>query len=467
MNLRGAVGLMPIVFSCWACSTTTPLVRHVDLNQTVQLEKKESATDFVAYALPRTVVRVSYSITRVDFVTPACPSDDGVLLDILEIKEMKQSLPTLKGGKASVYRLKDGTVSTSSEPDPKEVFITSMTNESNVDNTLKVNLGPDGVVSSVEGASRDVVGPTVVKAIEVGGSIIAAALPFKNLVNGAALKLDGLKLGVACESRVARYLELEEQRKEVLAMRVPHAKDVYELRLGELRAAQDAIRASFLGLKQTFTASFSCDVVPERNSTSLDLFSFDKESGIKTSSGATCRVPVEFRQPDSVNPPAGATVKLSLTSQPVALVQLWEKLDNKRPVEAGFFYRVPGAGLISVEGERGVSITPSRVTIAQFGIVRAYSRANGGNPKLSFELYSETGALKSVLVEEQAADVISLLGAFGGASTAVLAAEKARREAAEAEQKEAENADLVKLQREQSILEATLAIREVRAALEE
>jgi hypothetical protein len=483
MSHHRASSLLPIVIGCLACSTSTPAVRRVDLTQALppEIPKVGVVPNLVGYALPRTVLRVSYTAVRADFGKPECAADD-TLRQLLGIEDMK--LPTLEGGdKASVFSVKDGVLTTVSEPDPSEVFYTTMTNDSLVDDSLKVVLGPDGIVSAVEGSARDVVGPTVVKAIEVAGAITAAALPFtlfKESAPKGEIKLHGKKLTTSgldarCTEKVDRYLKLEEQRQEVLAMKVPHAKDAYELRLGELRAAQDVIRASFLGLKRTITAPFTCDVVPATGSASLPSFSLAVRRGIKPEGDARCRIPVEFRHAAGATPPANEDVSekvaIAVTPHNEALTQLWTKLDaDNRPTEAGFFYRVPGAGTVAVDSTRkGVAIAPHRVTIAQLGSVRAYPRVSGSNPKLTFELYPDTGALKSVLVEQKATDVAGLLGALGGASTAVLTAEKARRDAAaaaeEAKRKDAANAELTNLQKQQAILEATLAIKEAREAL--
>ncbi len=102
-------------------------------------------------------------------------------------------------------------------------------------------------------------------------------------------------------------------------------------------------------------------------------------------------------------------------------------------------------------------------------VVHALSGADDahqqGRSVTAFELYPDTGALKSVLVEEHAADASAIVGSLGGAAATVLTAEKARRESAEARREKAKDEELGRLQREKGILEATIAIKAARAAL--
>jgi hypothetical protein len=515
----------------FACATTTPLVQRLDPaapgSTTTNLEDIGKS---VAYALPRTVLRITYYASRAQFETPDCSASDSdagnsnldLFFTALQIQDMKKLFDDKKWKHPfSIYTLKDGALTTVSEPDPNEVFIMSMASRMFADSSLKVVIGADGTLSSSEASTRDAIAPTVAKVIEVGGAVIAEALPFapitllpdssppkkmsltkKDLtaakemarmlkesldanaalfeVNDVQLNLDTLNFrGVGCRAKAIRYMQLEGQRQDLLAMKVSHAKDAYELRLNELRGAQDAIRAAFLGLKRTASASIVCDVVPQPGLNTLPLLKISTTSGVVEDGNAECRIPQEFRQ-SGVAPNDNTSIVVEVIQAESAFGQLWAALPHSpRPQKAGFFYRMPGMGVVftrtvpqsqgnapsSDKGATALAIPPQRVTIAQFGRVVAYPRVSGSNPKIAFELYPDTGALKSLLVEEHSADTSTLLGSLGGATTTVLAAEKALRDAADAKKEKTANEELVKLQREQGILEATLAIGEARKAL--
>jgi hypothetical protein len=437
-----------------ACSTTTPRVSRI--------QQDKSPTGFV-YALPRTVFQVSYKVSKTDFEKSRCHPDGSYSKSDYagHLKRLGLEADDIKGG-GSLVSVSDGVLSIASEPDPDNVFVVEKVKGSHADSMLKLTLGPDGVIQSSEGSGADKLGPSVVKTIEVVGNLVGTIVGMQGVT--AASKNE-------CEDLVVQFESRAKDREALRTTPTPHPKDALELRTAELIAAQDRIKAVFLGLKKVTTSVVKCDVVPLPGK-SIELFTLYPSEGLHIPAGARCRVPALFRTEKE----GGKKITVSLATRELDTT-LAGKLEGSKEKVAGLFYRVPGAAHVEVETDPFVStvaLSGSRHLITQLGVVRSYPQVSGTNPRIVAEFHPETGALKSLSIEEKAPDFAAYIGALGGAGTAVLAGEKTRRESAEKEADEAEAAaekkaaaetPLAQLQAEQALLETMVAIKKAREAL--
>ncbi|MFP2908477.1 hypothetical protein ACLESD_26165 [Pyxidicoccus sp. 3LFB2] len=473
--------IIAILFLATACSTTTPRISRI-----TETGAKESPTGFF-YTLPRTIFQVRYKVSRTEFESSKClPNSLGATPYSQDdyddhLKRLGLKATDIKGP-GSLTSVSDGAFVIASEPDPDNVFIIEKVGASSfADSMLKLTFGPDGVVQSSELSSTDKLGPAVVKTIEVAGSFV-----------GTIVGMAGAKSlsKTECETLVEQFEARAKDRATLRTNPTPHPKDALELRNAELVAAQDLIKTVFLGLKSVTTSVVMCDVVP-KSGTPVEVFSVYPSEGLSFPNDSRCRVPALFsvKAPAATAPAATAPAATApaATAPAAKRIQVFlktksldETLKNKSitPKDvAGLFYRVPGAAHVEVTTEPFVSaiaLPGSRYLITQVGAVRSHPQVSGSNPRISAELYPETGALKSLTIEEKAPDYAAYIGSIGGAGNAVLAGEKTRREAVEkeaaeaqaaAEKKAAAQTPLAQLQAEQALLEAMVAIKEARQAL--
>lgn len=448
-----------------ACTTTTPRVSR--------LEGRDPA-GFV-YALPRTVFQVSHKVSMSEFGPSECTPSPEYPKDVYQDHLRRLGIdPKNVMANGKLFNVSEGSLVASSEPDPDHVFVVERVDECLTDESLRLSIGPDGVIQSSDASAANKVGPALIKTIEVlgglAGGIFGLGAP-RAQETGPLTKLEQ-----RCKEKVEAFERLQKDRENLSTSLAPHPKDAYELRTAEFVAAQERIKAEFLGLKKVTMSVIKCNVVPKKNSgNEIRLFTLHRRAGIALDAAGACRVPNVFV---AANPPGqdpkSVSVKLVMTPKAQGLQS---SLDETSAKEAGLYYRVPGAAYVDVQTEpfdSKTSVTGAMYTVAQFGVVRSYPQLRGPNPRIAAELHPETGAIKSITLESKAHDLAAYIGAVGGAGAAVLEGQKARSEKAEkraaeeataAQKKAADESELGRLQQERVVLETMVAIKEARESL--
>jgi hypothetical protein len=414
--------------------------------------------DAVVYGLPRTVLGVEYLATRIQFAKPKCPDADKSVLQKLGLSE--KDIPP-EG--TTLFALAKPSLTPWAEPDPQEIFRMAPTTDGIlVDSTLQVKLGENGIIEYAQATAVDQLGPTIAKTIEVVANIAGAAL---------LLGAEEPEKRLSKEECTAALQRFEELSKAADLWRVPspYPKDTYDALLAGIREELSAIRNLFLGVKSVSAATVHCDIRPDeddlkdKTTASIVFLELHPEAGLKATDRGDCRIPANFAGSGGKKK---AELSVRLTGAAKPLVEAWKER-SAEATSAGFFYRIPAPVQIALEGPDKLGVGPTRMMVAQLGVVGSMERARGRNPKLTVELHGATGALKSVTVEHNAPDVVGMLGAAGTGATTVIGAigkhEELERTAKAAE--EAKKTPLALLKEEQATLEAELAIHQAREAL--
>jgi hypothetical protein len=231
------------------------------------------------------------------------------------------------------------------------------------------------------------------------------------------------------------------------------SRDALESRIKAIddSAARDI--AGFFGASQQRIAWTGLFEIRNTTARALDLFGLDEQKGI-------CAVAVDPTV-TVVNPlpdgapacAAGAEItRLHLASVDAPPASLAASGGN-----TGFFYRIPGVGRAEVRQDDR-TLLARRIAVAQFGVVAAMPESTGGRRSaVTAELYSASGALKTVAVTSDAAiDKALFTSAQAAATTTIdaLAAAKAAATPAPAD-------ELKELERKRKILEEKLKIQQL------
>lgn len=194
------------------------------------------------------------------------------------------------------------------------------------------------------------------------------------------------------------------------------------------------------------------------------------DRGIHAEPAAQCEIPTEFEYTHAASTPEKNQITLVVDTVASPIAEAW---GAKSPAAtepkngAGFYYIVPDPADVGVTGPNGTQVAKSRFLVPQLGDVQSIPRVKGSNPKLTVDLYPDTGALKAVTIVVNSPDVAAMVGSAGTSTTTILNAVAARRKADQAadEALAVKNSPLALLQHEKALLEAELAILTAKDAL--
>ena len=164
----------------------------------------------------------------------------------------------------------------------------------------------------------------------------------------------------------------------------------------------------------------------------------------------------------STSLPLFLNYKKSCISSIAVIKQAYAANNQTVKSSAGFFYNAPVKGFVKLVGHSKATTEDKVFILPQLGTLRSLPQVTGNNPTLIVELYPASGALKSVKVANNAADVPALIGAVSSGSSGYISAYATQKE------KEAVKHDELAVKtREKDLLEAELAINLTRDALQQ
>lgn len=333
-------------------------------------------TEGIAYALPRTGIRIYVKATRESFQPGPFAAYAEQLLGIKDAKN-----------KASVkWSIEDVKMKTFSEPDPNQVY------KAMGEAASLVNLTPEGCLAGIN---------TAEKVEEVRSSKTnrffsdiekADNFSFAN-INDSPLYTPGdstnnfrpVRIGPDQKAAEAasRILEARRIQYDIAAGMMdefhPDGKS-YKVSLEELKKIEEEYLSLFTGRTAYKSQSFSFDFVPTPSTEKGEVvFRFSDENGVVPAS-------------DLSGKPVMMKVK--------PLIELNRKYEgmvaseNPAAGESGVYYRMPGMVEIEINYELK-TVATLRTLLAQFGVVAPLPE-DLLMGEYSIEIHPETGAVKSV-----------------------------------------------------------------------
>ena len=332
----------------------------------------------VAYALPRTVVRVNVEAIREKFEPGPYAAYAEQLLGIKNAKTRPYS-------KWTITNL---AIETSSEPDPEQVY-KAMGN-----GAFDVSLASNGCLAGINF-------PVVSDQAEVVKTNKSFTKPDTDdgfsfdYFSDTPFVIPGDSTNGFRPTRVSVEQKAAEAAKRILnsrmnqydlaALRIdgeyPDGK-AYEVSLEELKQTEQNYITLFVGRTTYKTGTYSFDFVPGSKEKSAVVFRISDENGIVPSSDLSGKpVMIEFEPEEAL---ASQYAKNATSSNPDAGA-------------SGVFYRMPGVANIKITYELN-TLASARATVAQFGVVAPLpEELLKGDYSVSF--HTETGAIKSVSIK--------------------------------------------------------------------
>jgi len=332
----------------------------------------------VAYALPRTVVRVNVEAVREKFEPGPYAAFAEQLLGIKNAKTRAYS-------KWTITNL---SIETSSEPDPEQVY-KAMGN-----GAFDVSLAANGCLAGINypGVSDQ---PEVVKTNqsftkpdrEDGFSFdYFSDTPFfipGDSING--FRATRVSVEQKAAEAAKRILNSRMNQYDLAALRIdgeyPDGK-AYEVSLEELKQTEQDYITLFVGRTTYKTGSYSFDYVPGSKDKNAVIFRVSDENGIVPPSDLSGKpVMIEFE------PEEALTSKYAKNANSA----------NPNAGAKGVYYRMPGVANMKITYELN-TLASARATVAQFGVVAPLpDELLQGDYSISF--HPETGAIKSVSIK--------------------------------------------------------------------
>lgn len=357
----------------------------------------------------------------------------------------------------SVQSFKFGTVVVTEavEPDPDAVFFVELAGSHSQDRSLTLSFNKMGALIDGKSNVRDRKLELALATIQSAAGIASSAVP---LFPGARL--------LAVPADEARAQQLRSDLKKLIEYRnalVREGKaehldvDTLQEIFRQLDAAEEAIAPQFYTTTQE-AVPLIFEVRPDfRNSGLDDLYQngrlvvrLSRKEGARLLSEPTNGITPPPQVPDGFGAPEGASLEQAIRLQ-LKKNKSYD-ISGGTPVSdsgfTGFVYRIPGAADVAVDelkaDQPGSNPTFSKlqkrhyaqtIQIPQAGITAALPPDAGLSPEynVSFALYEETGALKTLDIESKSIDPAlitafgeSISGSIDKAATAIQAARAAR-----------------------------------------
>lgn len=458
LNSRCIFLILACVFFI-SCTVQTPLVERLKKTNG-QYESWDG--NGVVYALPKLGFDVQFQVSRTYFETPECSTD-------LLTPEQKNAMDIEAGIKIkarTIVALHSTQFTKRAVPDPDRIFISRFPEASWwADSSLLIKMGSNGVIEGTEGSAASKAAAIGMKALEFVGNVGASVI---TLGVAAPHQSFGKK---KCVEKADEFMRLQKEIANYRTSPTPFSKEVLDQYISEINAEQIPILALYLGEPRVVKGAASCFVVPEKFETKR-IVTLYSTHGLHVERGVSCAMDKEFKAPDQFSPEQGEKVSPILMAVEPAdetLTSAYAAGPSSVPDSAGFFYSVPARAYISLSGHKNAAKDRESYLLPQLGSLHTLPQVEGANPVLVVDLHEETGALKSVKVVNNAADVAGLISATDTSINTLLAATTAQKakedEAAIAAA--AKRDPLAVLTREQALLEAELAIATAKEALKQ
>lgn len=330
----------------------------------------------IAYALPRTGIRVSVKAVKESFVPGPYSSYAAQLLGVNDAKE-----------RVSVkWFIDDIKLSTFSEPDPDHVY------KAFGEGAFSVSLTPDGCLAGINTNNLSTADKGVNANVFLQQPELNDGFSFSN-INDSPMYTSGdsttnyrpVRVGPETKAAeaAARILECRLTRFHMAAGLLDELHPdgaAYRISLDELERIEKDYLSLFTGRVTHSTEVFSFDFIPTAQSEKGEVvFRFSEEKGVlppSDLSGKPVMIKVETGK-DLISKYSGQT-----------------KSENPLAGESGVFYRLPAVADVNIVHEIN-TILSARITLPQFGPVAPVPEELLFGD-YSIEIHPGTGAIKSV-----------------------------------------------------------------------
>jgi Domain of unknown function (DUF4831) len=349
----------------------------------------------IYYALPRTVVTVQATVRRQETEAGRCSGEIAWITSRFgpKAQPMRYGLQ---------YEINRWRIATRTEPDPDAVFAMTVSADMFDDSNQAIELSPHGVLLLDSAETTGVVPQFVSSAVQLGGSLVAKAVPLAGLLPSADTKefTDHF-----CKEVKKRVEEMDTAETKLIGDAVADASKRGELEplLGEVRAAREQLLLNFTGrvvAKNDYR--IQCEFTPaalpsagEAPEQVVTLFAFDPRGGVAPAPGVRCALPAEV----TADMAGGGAIKMRVRPAAGFAATVRDSAMAPDPLkDPSLYYRTASPATISIED--GASIQISTVqTIAQLGPVLwlpGDAEIRAFRARYEVSLHPDTGALKRV-----------------------------------------------------------------------
>lgn len=429
------------------------------------------------YALPRTVVTVTFPVSRAETLAGtgkaggrscfAALGDDAAFLSSNQTKLWQAvglaEQPTL----SKSFRVTGKPVlATQAEPDPEQVFRVDLDSSPFIQRKLNLVYGPTGILESgtsfVQDRRVDLSLALIQSLASLGVLEVTGSRSSQGSITVACADLPDTCQRAACEVYEARrQLRQLPTRVQVGGLDGEQAEWLEERLEGDIEE-----RLALFVRKKTETTEIACAVRPATHtptsfphSQSFVVLNHYDDQGFERGTGAQCLIPHDFQKQGTPTQPTAYGLLLVADRDQYADVLARAGLHSAHSstAEQGFYYRVPAVATARlIRG--GDLAAESEVIVAQMGLVAALPRQSTYQTNYTVKLDPKTGALLTLDADSEAIDP-SLITKTGDALADAREA-RAKEDAAE----DAAQDELAILKRQKEILEAR---RDIQNLLEE
>lgn len=450
------------------------------------------------YALPRTVVQISFPVSKTEGKEGTGKSSGGE--SCYSHLGEKAEFPLANGGRGFVEITSNGrsielwqavgfeqaqpsldpvfkvagvpAISSLPEPDPEQIFRVDLDSSWAIKRQLKLTYGPLGVLESGTSFVQD---RRVDLSVAVLKAVAAAVPPMALAPAVSDARKDDEKLDCrgALDPCQRAACEVYEARRWLYDLPDEVLEDGLDAKRAEWlakRYQEDIDRGVALFMRVTTEkANVVCAVRPATEtgtgtpSQSYAVLHFEAAKGFWNGNDAECLIPHGFRK-TGASPGSSVQYEVNVTPVPG---QYSERLDtagvpsaHDPGKEQGFYYRVPAVASVKLEKATEV-LTETQLVVAQLGFVAALPRQRSYQTDYQVTLDPATGALKSLSANSDSIDPALITSSGEAIAGALEARAEAKKEEAAAKD------ELAILERERKILEETQKIRELREKLGE
>jgi len=448
------------------------------------------------YALPRTVIHVSFPVSKTQAKKGtgkvsggmscydelgkeakfplangaagfADITSDGRPIQLWQAVGLENSQPSLD---ATFKVTSTPTISALPEPDPDQIFRVDLDSSWAKKRQIKLMYGPLGVLESGTSFVQDRRVDLSVALVKGALSVVSSGFSLSRLVApaparpAAEKRLDCRQQPDPCQRAACEIYEARRLLYELPERVGTPGLDSKQADWLAKRYRDDIDRGVAVFIKVTTQkANVVCAARPASSPDSFEVLHFEATKGFWQGNGAECLIPNGFRHSGAV-PSSWVQYDLDVStvsgqySETLTTAGVPKAHDEKK--EQGFYYRVPAVASVQLREATEV-LTETQLVVAQLGFVAALPRQRTYQSDYQVTLDPATGALKTLSANSDSIDPALITSSGEAIAGAVEARAEARKEEAAAKD------ELAILERERKILEETKKIKDLREELGE
>ncbi len=349
----------------------------------------------IYYALPRTVVTVQATVRRQQTEAGRCSGEIAWITSRFgpKAQPMRYGLQ---------YEINRWRIATRTEPDPEAVFAMTVSAEMFEDSNQAIELSPHGVLLLDSAETTGIIPQFVSSAVQLGGSLVAKAVPLAGLIPAADSKefTDHF-----CKEVKKRIEEMDAAESKLLGDAVGDASKRGNLEplLGEVRASREQLLLNFTGrVVEKNDYRIQCEFTPaalpaagDAPEQTVTLFTFDPQGGVAAAPGVRCAFPAEV----TADMAGGSPIRMRLRPSAGFATAVRDSAMAADPLkDPSLYYRPASPATISIEDGAAVHMS-SVQTIAQLGPLLwlpGDAEIRAFRARYEISLHPDTGALKKV-----------------------------------------------------------------------